>query len=106
MKGCGQVQEIVLTETAFDENKSSHTEFLWREIAVIACAILVQFVGGIFTQLSFIAAILFALTGPRAVIQALTVTWMISFLNIDIFSQLNILASLRWLLLWQPLFKL
>ena len=79
---------------------SVQDRILWREIVIVSAVLFVQLLGGNVTILTFVALSIWALRSPKHAIQALFLSWFITFLNPSIFIEHEGKEIFRWLVLF------
>ena len=78
-------------------NPINYHKILWREAAVILMVLSAQLAGSSVTTFTYVAISVWALRSPKHAIQALCLSWLITFLNPGIFTEFEGGAILRWL---------
>jgi len=89
----------MLANTVSRSKATEQANILWPELLLVAGVLLAQLKGGIVTTLTLMGLCIWALRGPKHAIQALSLSWLIAFLNPGIFINLEIKIILRWLIL-------
>lgn len=78
-------------------NPIDHHKILWREAVVILIVLFAQLSGSSVTTFTYVALSAWALRSPKHAIQALCLSWLVTFLNPGIFTEFEGAAILRWL---------
>jgi len=79
-------------------NPACQVRILWREVVIITVVLFAQLLGGSVPALTYLALSIWALRSPKHAIEALSISWLITFLNPGIFFEGG--TIFRWLVLF------
>lgn len=77
---------------------TSHRQVRWA-VVKIALVLVLPLAGGAAHAAVFVLLAIWALPGPRHAVEALTLSWLASFLNPGLYAQSGSAVALRWLVL-------
>ncbi|CAN2040985.1 putative O-antigen ligase family protein [Candidatus Magnetomoraceae bacterium gMMP-15] len=79
---------------------TEESEILWKELIIIAGLIFIQLLGSKISELTYVCLAIWSISSPKHAIQALSLSWLLTFLNPGIFIGTEGGTTLRWFVIF------